>query len=174
MHITPTEHNALHFLDHSGQGPRSPRIWEPMLVTKEAIDAEIARLVAIPAPVNGKRSSVIVHPASRTAKGTCVAINVLLPGEKTAPSRSNANLLEVCIQGRGRVTVDGSFEPVLNDVWTVPSMRGHLHENTDHPHRVDRVGRSAGRHEHLRCHQGGLPRHGPCHGAGCEGNGDPD
>ncbi|WP_162578739.1 hypothetical protein [Variovorax sp. PBS-H4] len=104
-----------------------------MLVTREAIDAEIERLGRIPRPANGRRCSVIVHPASRTANsftpGTQVALSVLLPGERTAPFKTNANLLEICIGGSGRVTVDGSFDTALHDVWTVPSMRGHVHEN---------------------------------------------
>ncbi len=134
MNISASEQQALPFLDQSGQAPRSPQIWPPLLVTREAIDAEVDRLSAAPRPANGRRSSVIVHPASRTANsfapGIAVAINVLLPGEKTTPFRTDANLLEICIRGRGRVTVDGTLDPVLNDVWTVPSMRGHVHENT--------------------------------------------
>ncbi len=134
MNISPSEQQALPFLDQSGQAPRSPQIWEPLLVRREAIDAEVERLCGMARPVNGVRSSVMVHPASRTANsftpGTSVAVSVLLPGEKTVPRKTNANLLEIGIRGTGRLTVDGSFDTVLNDVWTVPSMRGHVHEAT--------------------------------------------
>jgi gentisate 1,2-dioxygenase len=128
-----SERQGLPFLRQSDQAPRTPEIWEPMLVTREAIHAEIESLCAIPRPANGVRSSVIVHPASRTANSftpaTSVAVSVLLPGEKTVPRKTNANLLEIGIRGCGRVVVDGSFDTALHDVWTVPSMRGHVHEN---------------------------------------------
>lgn len=135
MNISPSEHQALAlpFLDQSGRAPRHPQTWDPMLVTREAIEVEVKRLCEIAQPANGLRSSAIVHPASRTANSftpaTSVTINVLLPGEKTTPRKTNANLLEIGIGGIGRVTVDGSFDTTLHDVWTVPSMRGHVHEN---------------------------------------------
>lgn len=134
MHINPSEHQALPFLDQSGRVPRQPQIWDPLLVTREAINAEIERLCRIERPDNGMRNSAIVHPASRTGNSvtpaTSVSIQVLLPGEKTVPRKTNANLLEMGIRGAGRVIVDGSFDTALHDVWTVPSMRGHVHENT--------------------------------------------
>ncbi|WP_144636648.1 AraC family ligand binding domain-containing protein [Bordetella genomosp. 13] len=134
MHASSPERQALPFLDQSGLAPRSPEIWEPLLVPRESIEAEVERLCRLAPPANGVRAAAIVHPSSRTANGftpgTSVTIGVLLPGERTVARKSNANLLEIGIRGHGRVTVDGSFDTALNDVWTIPSMRGHIHENT--------------------------------------------
>lgn len=128
------EHSSLPFLDRSGQPPRKPEILEPLLVTREAIEAEVERLAALPAPANGRRASVIVHPGSRTphsfTPGTSVAIQVLRPGERTQALRTNANQLEICIRGAGRVSADSAFQTVLHDVWTLPPMRNYSHENT--------------------------------------------
>lgn len=133
MKSNKREVESLPFLDRSGKPSRRPQIWEPLLVTKEAIDAEIDRLAALPLPANGKRSSVIVHPASRTANsftpGTSVGIDVLLPGEATQTSRTNANQLEIGIRGGGKVNAGRSLNVSLHDVWTVPPMQVHAHEN---------------------------------------------
>ena len=46
----------------------------------------------------------------------------------------------------------------------------HVQRRFDHPHRIDRLRGAACGHEHLRRHQGGLPRDGPRPHPGCEGD----
>ncbi|VTU22818.1 gentisate 1,2-dioxygenase [Variovorax sp. PBS-H4] len=129
----PTELGAPLFVDHCHRPTAAPQIWDPLLVTKEAIDAEIERLIAA-APANGRRRSVVVHPASRTANsftpGTAVSIQVLLPGEATHPARTNANQLEITIRGGGRINAGAVLDVSLHDVWTVPPMQTYKHLNT--------------------------------------------
>ena len=50
------------FIDRSGWTPAPLELWEPVLISKEQIDAEIERLAAQPRPANGRRQSLIVHP----------------------------------------------------------------------------------------------------------------
>src|SRR5215813_11967325 len=77
----------------------------PVVVKKELIDAEIERLAALPAPANGRRMSLVTHPETGAgdglAPGIAVSINVLKPGEKTAPIRHNSFLVDFCILGAG-------------------------------------------------------------------------
>jgi hypothetical protein len=89
--ITPTP--MAPFADCSGQAARKPEIWRPYLVTREAIDAEVERLAALPRPANGRRASRIVHPSASLSMGftpgTDVSVQVLLPGESTTIARTN-------------------------------------------------------------------------------------
>ncbi|NNE37856.1 MAG: gentisate 1,2-dioxygenase, partial [Gammaproteobacteria bacterium] len=78
------------FLDASGEKHIAPDLWEPYIIRKEQIDAEIERLSSSPRPDNGRRRSYIVHPLSESpgrglAAGITVSLDVLLPGENTAP-----------------------------------------------------------------------------------------
>ena len=51
------------FIDRTGyEYPEKLDLWEPVTITKEEIDEEIARLAAQPRPENGRRQSLIVHP----------------------------------------------------------------------------------------------------------------
>ena len=111
------------------------RSWAPMKVSKERIDAEIDRLAEGPTPAGGRRVSLLVHPSSSApglglAPGVQVAIEVLLPGERTSPLRQNASTVQIGIRGRGVVAV-GSTEHVLDlwDVATVPAMKPHEFRN---------------------------------------------
>ena len=54
-----------HFIDITGRRPRENNLWPPVIVTKEDLDAEIERLAALPAPEDGRRESLIVHPHAR-------------------------------------------------------------------------------------------------------------
>lgn len=121
------------FADCSGRGARQPEIWEPLLITREQIDAEVERLASLPLPANGRRMSRILHPAGTPGmgitQGTDVTIQVLKPGERTTPFRSNANALEICIRGEGTVVAQGGFRVARQDVWTLPPMRAHAHVN---------------------------------------------
>lgn len=105
--------------------------WAPVKIPKEQIDAEIDRLSEGPTPPGGRRVSLLVHPASSApglglAPGIQVAIEVLLPGERTTPVRQNASSVQIGVEGRGVVAVAGT-EHVL-DVWdvaAVPAMKPH-------------------------------------------------
>jgi gentisate 1,2-dioxygenase len=129
--ITPTP--MAPFADCSGQAARKPEIWRPHLVTREAIDAEVERLAALPRPANGRRASRIVHPSASLSMGftpgTDVSVQVLLPGESTTIARTNANQLEICIRGAGTVQAGGGFRVGRHSVWTLPQMRGYAHRN---------------------------------------------
>jgi len=121
------------FADCSGQPPSPPDIWPPLLVTREQIEAEIRRLAAQPRPANGVRASRIVHPRATgpmgLTPGTDVLIQVLCPGEQTVPMRTNANRLELCLQGSGTLLTPGGFAFGRHGVWTLPPMRPHACRN---------------------------------------------
>ena len=84
--------------------------WPAILIPKEQIDAEVARLADLPAPENGRRESLIVHPRSTEpglglAPGIRVTLCVLKPGERTRPFRHNATEVNFCIRGGGTTLV---------------------------------------------------------------------
>lgn len=124
------------FVDRTGTAPEaSTDLWDPVVIPKEAIDAEIQRLAAVQKPDNGVRRSLIVHPRHEgagpgLAPGIQVALEVLLPGEETSPMRHNSSQVVFCIEGGGAAVVDGdkrAFE--LHDVWNTPSMATYHHIN---------------------------------------------
>lgn len=121
------------FENTSGQAARQPRIWAPMIVTREQIEAEVERLADEPLPSNGRRIARIVHPEATDAMGitpgTDVQIQVLKPGEQTIPRRTNANQLEICIRGGGLVQSEGGFRVGLHSVSTLPPMQSYSHRN---------------------------------------------
>ncbi|HEY0294428.1 MAG TPA: hypothetical protein VGC69_03730 [Bordetella sp.] len=127
---------GLVFADVSGEPSKKPQPTTPFLVTREDIDAEIARLADIARQANGRRASKIVHPAASDGMlsltpSTDVAIQVLKPGEETLDYRSNANEIEICIRGSGRViAADATHEVGRFDVWNIPAMRVHRYKNT--------------------------------------------
>ena len=124
----------VEFLDLSGAPAGKPAPWDPFLVPKEALDAETEKLADAPVPGNGMRSSSIVHPRAGSdcpsfTPGTRVTINVLKPGERTAPRRSNCNQIEVCLSGQGRISAESDLRAEQHDVWTIPPMTVYSHHN---------------------------------------------
>lgn len=125
------EQRQVRFVDRSGTWDPKVEPWPTVLVTKEEIDAEIARLASLSPPANGRRRSLIVHPDSDDSglgftPGVRVALEVLLPGERTAPIQHNAAQIGFAIQGTGRADADGvALAFGTHDVWTVPSMAVH-------------------------------------------------
>ena len=119
------------FVDVSGASPREQNKWPSVVIPKEDIDLEIARLIDAPRPGNGRRASLIVHPEATApglglAPGTDVTINVVNPGERTFNVRKNSNMLEICISGEGVATVAGRDIRVGHwDVWNTPAMQVH-------------------------------------------------
>jgi gentisate 1,2-dioxygenase len=103
-------------------------LWPALVVPRETIDAEIARLAATPKPANGRRCALIVHPCATEpglglAPGIQVALHVLHPGESTAPIRHNSTRIDFCLRGSGHARVGGRRIAFAQyDVWNTPSM----------------------------------------------------
>ena len=98
-----------------------------MIVSKEEIAAEAERLASLPAPVDGRRESLIVHPQADArspglAPGIQVKLSVLKPGEQSKPFRHNATEVNFCIGGSGHAIVGGRrIDFRQYDVWNHPS-----------------------------------------------------
>lgn len=123
------------FIDGSGSVPAKASPWEPMVITKEQIDAEVERLASLPRPGNGRRRSFVQHPRNEHAIGLApgiqVSLDVLLPGEETATFRQNSTQVNFVIRGRGETEISGNRRATaLHDVWNTPSMRIFRHKNT--------------------------------------------
>ena len=122
------------FFDKTGATPRPLDLWPPVVIPKEEIDAEIERLASLPAPANGRRRSLIVHPDNKLSKGLApgieVALDVLKPGERTVPYRQNSTQVNFVIRGKATSFVGGKrFDANLYDVWNTPSMQPYWHQN---------------------------------------------
>jgi gentisate 1,2-dioxygenase len=116
----------VHEVGH-GTGVRDD-LWDPVILAQADLEAEVQRLAALDPPADGRRRSLIVHPRSQgpgagLAPGIEVALDVLLPGERTAPRRHNSSMLTFSIQGGSTVEVDRrTFELDLHDVVYVPAL----------------------------------------------------
>ncbi len=124
-----------YFRDQTGAKPKPIDLWEPIVIPKEEIDAEIERLASLPQPANGRRRSVFVHPRNQKSNGLApgidVALDVLKPGERTVPYRQNSTQVNFVIQGQGTSVVGGRrWDVNLYDVWNTPSMQPYWHQNT--------------------------------------------
>jgi gentisate 1,2-dioxygenase len=126
------------FIDTSGKKPDEKLdFWEPIVITKEQIDAEIQRLADQPRPANGRRQSMIVHPrwaelgkGPGLTPGIRVTLEVLKPGEETAPIRHNSTQANFCILGEGTSIVDGKrIDFSQYDIYNFPSMSVYRHIN---------------------------------------------
>jgi gentisate 1,2-dioxygenase len=103
--------------------------------TPAQFDREIDRLASLPRPANGRRQVQFVHPSANPATpglnpGVRVTLDVLLPGEETAPIRHNSTQVNFCIRGRGLTVVGGKqirFQQY--DVWNHPSYLPYRHVN---------------------------------------------
>src|SRR6266699_2368711 len=125
---------TVRFIDQSGARPGAMDLWPAIVIPKETIDAEVERLAGLPRPANGRRRSIIAHPRAQSghglAAGIQVALDVLLPGERTVPYRQNSTQVNFVIRGRGHSIVGGKrFEVNLYDVWITPSMHIYWHGN---------------------------------------------
>jgi gentisate 1,2-dioxygenase len=123
------------FVDRTGVAEQRHDIWPPVVIAKEELDAEIARLSALPRPADGRRRSLIVHPRAEApglglAPGIRVTLEVLLPGESTIPVRHSSSVVSFCIHGSGRAVLDGRpVDFAQHDVWYVPAMAVYTHHN---------------------------------------------
>jgi gentisate 1,2-dioxygenase len=124
-----------YFRDQTGLSPEPLDLWEPIVIPKEDIDAEIDRLASLSQPANGRRRSVFVHPRNQKSNGLApgieVTLDVLKPGERTVAFRQNSTQVNFVIQGKGSSFVGGKrFDVGLYDVWNTPSMQPCWHQNT--------------------------------------------
>lgn len=127
--------DQMKFSDRTGAPAPKIDLWPSIVIPKKDIEAEVERLASLPAPENGRRCSLIVHPRAEApglglAPGIEVSLNVLNPGERTAPVRHNSTQVNFCIGGRGRVVINGKptdFERY--DVWNMPSMATYHYLN---------------------------------------------
>ena len=124
-----------YFRDQTGLSPKPLDLWEPIVIPKEVIDAEIDRLASLPQPANGRRRSAFVHPRNQKSEGLApgiqVTLDVLKPGERTVAFRQNSTQVNFVIQGKGSSFVGGKHVDVgLYDVWNTPSMHPYWHHNT--------------------------------------------
>jgi gentisate 1,2-dioxygenase len=109
--------------------------WPPVIISKEAIDAEIERLARTAASASGRRESLIVHPralehAPALQPGVQVKLSVLKPGESIVPFRHNATEVSFCIRGSGTATVGGrQIEFNRYDTWNTPSYTVYSRRN---------------------------------------------
>ena len=123
------------FVDCSGTSAPKLNLWPSVLISKEDIEAEVARLADGSTPANGRRASQIVHPNAREpglglAPGIRVTLNVLRPGEQTQPIRHNSTQVDFCIRGAGSVMVHGRrIDFGQYDVWNTPSMAPYWYMN---------------------------------------------
>jgi gentisate 1,2-dioxygenase len=128
------------FVDRTGTASPAHRPAEPVVISKEEIEAEVDRLAGLPRPANGRRVSLISNPASgpgdALAPGIAVSLCVLLPGERTAPLRHNSSQVNFCIRGGGTAIVAGRrIDYSQYDVWNTPPWSVYEHANeTREPH----------------------------------------
>ena len=116
-------------------GDHNLPMWEPVKVPKKRIEQEIERLASVAKPENGVRRTHFIHPrctdgSKAFSPGVDVSLNVLLPGERTAPVRQNSSVVDFCIQGGGATITNGKINRFKQyDVVTSPSMSVHEYVN---------------------------------------------
>lgn len=127
--------NPSTFVDRVGYTAPKKELWKALVVPREDMEAEVDRLASVPAPANGRRQSLIVHPQAEEpgiglAPGIRVSLDVLLPGESTQPIRHNSNQVNFCIRGGGHSVIDRTrIEFSQYDVFCTPSMARYVHTN---------------------------------------------
>ena len=109
-------------------GDHNLNMWDPLIVPKKRMEQEMERLADIAKPDNGVRRTRFVHPrcadsSMAFAPGVDVSMDVLLPGERTAPVRQNSSVVDFCIRGGGAALINGQISRFKQyDVFTTPSM----------------------------------------------------
>ena len=110
-------------------------IWPPLVVPAAQIAEAVESLSAGRPPEGGRRSSLIVHPRAVApglglAPGIQVRLEVLLPGERTAPIRHNSSQVCFCIEGSGFAVVGTDKIPFARyDVWLTPGLTPYYQVN---------------------------------------------
>lgn len=125
----------VRFIDLSHTPPREQQRWPTVVVPRAAIEQEIERLASIARPDHGRRSASVEHPSNNApvpafAPGIDVQIQVLKPGEETAPIMRNSTQIEMCIRGQGTVKLSNkTFKVEKFDVWNIPSVEPQVYRN---------------------------------------------
>ena len=123
------------FVDPAEHPPEEPGRWPAVIIPKQRIEDEAARLASLPQPESGRRESLIVHPLATSpglglAPGIRVTLSVLNPGEETRPIRHNSTQVNFCIGGTGYSVINGKRIPFAQyDVWNTPSYAVYRHVN---------------------------------------------
>ena len=126
---------SVRFVDVSDAEVPELARWSPVVISKEQLEEQVKYLSERPAPANGRRSVLVGHPESTDpgvglAPGIRVALDVLLPGERTQPIRHNSSQVNFCIQGGGQTLIAGrTIRFTQYDVWIHPSMTSYVHVN---------------------------------------------
>jgi gentisate 1,2-dioxygenase len=128
------EEQGFRFVDRTGYTAEPMHPIAPVLIPKEALEAEVERLASLPAPANGRRVSRIVNPLTGVgdglAPGTAVSLCVLKPGERTRPIRHNSSLVNFCIRGGGQTAIGPkTLRYEQYDVWTTPPWSVYEYSN---------------------------------------------
>jgi gentisate 1,2-dioxygenase len=128
------QHPDFQFADRTGAPAAPLNLIAPVVIPKEAIEAEVERLASLPAPANGRRVSMVVNPHTGVGNGltpgTAVSLCVLKPGEQTKPIRHNSALVNFCIRGAGQTRIDGKcIRYEQYDVWNTPAWAVYEHLN---------------------------------------------
>jgi hypothetical protein len=63
------QHPDFHFVDRTGLSAEPLNLIAPVVIPKEAIEAEVERLASLPAPANGRRVSMVVNPHTGVGSG---------------------------------------------------------------------------------------------------------
>lgn len=127
--------SEIRFDDRNGAGSETPELWPAIVIPKERLDEETERLASLPRPANGRRQTLIAHPRASEpglglAPGIRVMLEVLLPGEESAPIRHNSTQVNFCIRGGGTSLVQGrEIHFGQYDVWNFPCWATYLHKN---------------------------------------------
>lgn len=143
-------------------GARQPVIeeeaWPPVVIRSAEIAEQVDRLSSLPRPPDGRRSAWITHPLAvepglGLAPGIRVSLEVLLPGERTAPVRHNSSQVCFCIEGAGFAVVGGEKIPFARyDVWHTPALTTYVHENDTDERQVRLTYSNAPLLEKIRVH----------------------
>lgn len=128
------ERTDFQFVDRTGAAAEPVKLIPPIVVPKEAIEAEVERLASLPPPANGRRVSLIVNSLAGAgnafAPGTAVSLSVLKPGEATRPIRHNSSQVNFCIRGGGQTRIAGKcIRYEQYDVWNTPGWAVYEHVN---------------------------------------------
>src|SRR5579864_512222 len=128
------QHPDFQFVDRTGTPADPLKLIAPVVIPKEAIEAEVERLASLPAPANGRRVSMVANPHTGVGNGftpgTAVSLCVLKPGEQTKPIRHNSALVNFCIRGAGQTRIDGKcIRYEQYDVWNTPAWAVYEHLN---------------------------------------------
>jgi gentisate 1,2-dioxygenase len=127
--------DTVRFVDALPELTPANEQWRAVIVRREAIEAEAARLGSLTVRTDGLRESRIVHSRSDSrglglAPGIEVRLSVLLPGERTTVRRHNATEVHFCIAGNGVSEIARrKVEFKQYDVWNHPGWTSYVHSN---------------------------------------------